>query len=802
MAQFFSSGLAIAVIFATLCANVYSSSIIMKESARDNLNSVVEQVERRLTKRNYEEANIDEKIGELLLQNYHNHTELTEILQSFQLTFPRICRLHSIGKSVEKRDLLVIQISDNVAEKEPGEPMFKYVGNIHGDETVGREVLISLIYHLLSNYGKDERITKLINETNIFIMPTANPDGFERVSQDTCNDVTYKGRHNANGVDLNRDFPDQYDANVNKSNMFSNRQPETVALMNWILENKFVLSANLHGGAVVASYPFDDSKSHQLSGFYSQAPDDAVFKHLALTYSKNHKNMHKGQFCGETFKDGITNGAQWYDVPGGMQDFNYIYTNCLEITIELSCCKYPKSTELKKEWENNRESLIKYIEQVHMGVKGYVSDYETSNKLNDYGIYGIPLNAIISVEGLAHNVTTSFYGDYWRLLMPGVYQMTASAKGYQPETKTVEVVADKVTILNFTLKSESYLNSMNMNNMNQGKTSRPSSTSYAESSSQNEKDLEVLVSQINLLVDFDKRDTLFTNAIEPNSSVFVHHTHDEMVELLKSVHQKCSSITSVYLVGKSVKGAYLYAIIFSNNPLVHELGEPEFKYVANMHGDEVVGRELLLQLCVYLCDNYGKSELITRLIDSTRIHIIPTMNPDGYSRAMIEKMIDGRLNANHVDLNRNFPSIYDHPANQNETINQSNTRDSNVLKQLEGLSSSLINHLGQQQQLQPETLAIISWSKTTPFVLSANLHAGSLVVNYPFDTNLKDEQTYSASPDDATFRMVAKSYSMAHKRMLINDEECVKPHKFLDGITNGAKWYTGTIVFSFLQSPF
>ena len=56
-----------------------------------------------------------------------------------------------------------------------------------------------------------------------------------------------------------------------------------------------------------------------------------------------------------------------------MQDFNYVFSNAMELTIEVSCCKYPKRTHLLQEWNHNIKSLIELVEQAHIGIKGLVT---------------------------------------------------------------------------------------------------------------------------------------------------------------------------------------------------------------------------------------------------------------------------------------------------------------------------------------------------------------------------------------------------------------------------------------------
>jgi len=187
-------------------------------------------------------------------------------------------------------------------------------------------------------------------------------------------------------------------------------------------------------------------------GVESLSPDNEVFLKLAHVYADNHPVMKKGDLCGDMFKEGITNGAHWYNVRGGMQDFNYVHSNCFEITMELSCCKYPLATTLLDEWGKNNESLYRYVEAAHMGIKGIVKDSS-----------GNPVEAAeIIVEGIEHPIRTTSRGEYWRLLTPGKYRIGVKAQTYLP-TDLVEIMVARdftpppvvAPILDFVLKRSS-----------------------------------------------------------------------------------------------------------------------------------------------------------------------------------------------------------------------------------------------------------------------------------------------------------------------------------------------------------
>jgi len=363
------------------------------------------------------------------LGHYHTYEEMTAQLQAYATGYPSLCRLSSIGQSVQGRELWILKITDE-PDVEELEPEVKYISTMHGNEPVGTEMMLNLIELLLTEYDSNPRIQTLVNETELWIMPLMNPDGH-----------AIADRFNANGVDLNRNFPDRVD---DPTNTPEGRQPETRAVMNFSGQHSFVLSANFHTGALVVNYPYDSSFYPYISQHPDWfSPDQDVFVHISTAYASQNPPMASSTY----FPGGISNGISWYIIHGGMQDWNYVWMGCNEVTIELSDSHIPPEDELPQYWQDNRESLLAYLEQAQIGVRGRVLDAATAT----------PLDATVTVTGRDHDVFTDpDRGDYYRLLLPGTYELNFQCEGYFPKTiSAVEVEAAEATVLDVTLESSS-----------------------------------------------------------------------------------------------------------------------------------------------------------------------------------------------------------------------------------------------------------------------------------------------------------------------------------------------------------
>ena len=349
---------------------------------------------------------------------YPTYDAYVSMMNGFASTYPNLCQIINVGTTVNGRAILVAKISDNVASEEK-EPEVLLTSTIHGDETTGWILMLRLIDTLLSQYGTNPRLTNIVNSMELYIGPNTNPDGTYYGGNNT---VSNARRYNANGVDLNRNYPN-YDGSLNQGAI----QPETQALMDFANAHSFVFGANYHGGAEVVNYPWDYT--------YTRHPDDAWFLSSSLVYASNAQaNGPSGYFTGIS-SNGVTNGADWYSIAGGRQDWMNYTRNGREVTIECSNTKMPAASTMPNYWNYNYEAMLSYLELALDGIHGTVVD-----------AYGNPLSATISISGYDNTYSTietdATHGDFYRYLQPGTYTLTVTTPGYDPQNVQVTVSAN------------------------------------------------------------------------------------------------------------------------------------------------------------------------------------------------------------------------------------------------------------------------------------------------------------------------------------------------------------------------
>ena len=366
------------------------------------------------------------------LTAYPTYQDYADQMALFATNNPSICQLVNIGATTEgDKDLLFIKLSKNVATNEQ-EPRLMYTSSMHGDEIAGYPLMLNLIDYFITayndtNHSDHTRVKNLLDTSEIWINPSANPDG-TYYNDPTNTSVANARRYNDNGWDLNRNYPDNVGgAHPDGNSVYETETQHFIDLAN---NYHFVLSANFHGGVEVVNYPWDNT--------YTLHPDDDWYQLISREYADNCQAASSGINNGymDYLDNGITNGAAWYRVEGGRQDYMNYYHHCRETTIELSNAKTPAAGDLVNLWNFNQEALIDYLVQGTYGFRGVVKDAISSN----------PIDATITLVG--HDAVNSHtknelpFGDFYRPVKAGTYDILIEADCYQSVTLSSQAILD------------------------------------------------------------------------------------------------------------------------------------------------------------------------------------------------------------------------------------------------------------------------------------------------------------------------------------------------------------------------
>ena len=346
--------------------------------------------------------------------SYPTYSQYESMMQAYPTSTVsgRTCTLITLGTLSSGRKIMGVRINNG---SPAGKPKFLYSSTIHGDETTGWILMLRLIDELCTS--TDSRIVNLVDNLDIYIFPNTNPDGTYYGGNNT---VTGARRANANNVDMNRNYPDPHGSQHPDGNSY---QTETQWFMTLAENNAFVMAANYHGGAEVMNYPWDNT--------YTRHADDAWWQLVSREYANLAQAVSSSYMTDEN--NGITNGADWYMIGGGRQDYMNGYRQCREITIECSSTKNPNASYLPTFWNYNHNGMLAYMEQCLNGVHGFVYDASTNQPLDGVTV------TVQDHDDQYSIVSTHEAGDFHRPIKGGTYTFAFTKDGYCPRFIDVTV---------------------------------------------------------------------------------------------------------------------------------------------------------------------------------------------------------------------------------------------------------------------------------------------------------------------------------------------------------------------------
>jgi murein tripeptide amidase MpaA len=283
---------------------------------------------------------------------YFTYQKVEETLKDYAAKYPKICRIESIGKSCENRDIWAIKISDNPQTDEK-EPAVLLLGLHHSREWISTEVPMATAKVLLEQFGKDDRITTLVNEREIWIVPIVNPDGlvYSQTKQKYWRKNRRKNADGSFGVDPNRNYGYKWgdvgasdnprDDTYHGTGPFS--EPETQAVRDLAKRERFSADISFHSYSELILYPWSYSDT-----------ETAPHKELLATFAQEMAKFNKYR---------PQKSSDLYPSMGDTDDFMYGELKSLSFTFELARTFIPEPKEIPAICNANVPAVLHLIDK-------------------------------------------------------------------------------------------------------------------------------------------------------------------------------------------------------------------------------------------------------------------------------------------------------------------------------------------------------------------------------------------------------------------------------------------------------
>ena len=263
----------------------------------------------------------------LEVSKYRKFEDVERDLQTIVSKYKDLATLESYGLSGQGRKLYALKISTSKRENNNSKikPQLLITAATHGDELITVEVLFSLLNELLEGYGKDSRLSKILEGRDLYFIPVVSPDSFEARERYVL------------GVDPNRSFP--WPLNINNKSVDC-----ILSLMNFTNAHQFNGSLDLHAYGKLVMFPW---------AYKSTPPDskdEVLMKDLVLSMAR--ENQYKAGQISTTI----------YVAKGSSADYFYWMKQTQAIAVELSNQKVPSYNTIPKVVDEAREMVWTFLE--------------------------------------------------------------------------------------------------------------------------------------------------------------------------------------------------------------------------------------------------------------------------------------------------------------------------------------------------------------------------------------------------------------------------------------------------------